>query len=552
MNYRKIRMMLITSLIASTSYGQLIVNDLRTFSTPNPSENPEDVRWMPQGIVQMNLKELFGLPAEEGFKLEIIQQGTPYTANSEPDVSSSTGMAKLKIWNYDPTDTDDTDGDPKGAGTLIYAIFSDVTSTGAFTFKTWNIQKSTEGIGNGVHTFPNKDYASNKIKQSITSALYYPDEYSEQGEYQTSECTPNNTLFTTWNWWDIIANKKNDFTNRTECGIWANQPVIISLEAKNVRIDSVAIPGLGKLPGEYFDMQVRKKELKNYREDYTMVLAHRSFWKDHPENSGAAITAAINETDADIIEFDLYLTKDDKIVAMHDAFVDRLIEGLSGWTSDYDLSELQSYNLRDRLGNVTTERLLSLSEALGLAKGKSLVYLDTKFDPNPSKQEGGRSPKVWQAAFEVVRDKGMLGQVIFTGYEDYATLMSNSPEFVRGNLLNFPIHGTVTDPDSYLNDTRRTTGFVTRIFNDSFTDELSFANQVINAGFRFYYFSNLAQYWHPDQFAFRDKPIFVQFETELDRRGDFDWMLTNKPGIFIADRVDNVIPFLKALGKRTK
>jgi len=67
--------------------------------------------------------------------------------------------------------------------------------------------------------------------------------------------------------------------------------------------------------------------------------AHRGAMKTHPENTIPAFNAAVN-AGAQMIEFDVWLTKDNKMVVLHDSKVDRTTNG-QGKVSDLTLAEIK-------------------------------------------------------------------------------------------------------------------------------------------------------------------------------------------------------------------
>lgn len=71
----------------------------------------------------------------------------------------------------------------------------------------------------------------------------------------------------------------------------------------------------------------------------TMIIAHRGSKGTHPENTLEAFSEAI-ACEADGIELDVQLTKDNQLVVIHDNTVDRTTNG-SGEVSDFTLAELQ-------------------------------------------------------------------------------------------------------------------------------------------------------------------------------------------------------------------
>ena len=103
-----------------------------------------------------------------------------------------------------------------------------------------------------------------------------------------------------------------------------------------------------------------------------MIAAHRGGADNNPENTLLAYRKAVNEYKVDILESDLYLTKDGYLVYNHDSYVDEtcningdisyeemdnLIDDKSNrhYIEDYTLEELKQYNFgyyfKDKEGN---------------------------------------------------------------------------------------------------------------------------------------------------------------------------------------------------------
>ncbi len=92
-----------------------------------------------------------------------------------------------------------------------------------------------------------------------------------------------------------------------------------------------------------------------------MIAAHRGGGTNNPENTMLAFREAVNTFDVDIIESDLYLTKDGYLVYNHDEYIDETCnangdltleqveklckdESRRHYISDMTLAELQQYN----------------------------------------------------------------------------------------------------------------------------------------------------------------------------------------------------------------
>jgi len=106
-----------------------------------------------------------------------------------------------------------------------------------------------------------------------------------------------------------------------------------------------------------------------------MIAAHRGPHLKYPENSIPAIKEGVN-LGIDIVELDIRLTRDKKLVLMHDKTVDRTTTG-KGRVSDYTFEELRKLRLRIK-DSVTQEVVPTLEEALAITKGKVLIDLDIK------------------------------------------------------------------------------------------------------------------------------------------------------------------------------
>lgn len=113
-----------------------------------------------------------------------------------------------------------------------------------------------------------------------------------------------------------------------------------------------------------------------------MTAAHRAQWREAPENSLPAITAAFDDG-AEIVELDVRLTKDGHPVLMHDTTVDRTTNG-TGKVADLTLAQIKELRLKKGLGGaqtaLTDERIPTLAEAMAVIKNRGLVNLDKGWD----------------------------------------------------------------------------------------------------------------------------------------------------------------------------
>lgn len=93
------------------------------------------------------------------------------------------------------------------------------------------------------------------------------------------------------------------------------------------------------------------------------ICAHRGASDTHPENTLAALREAIR-LGAHMIEFDVALSKDGRLVLMHDATLDRTTDG-EGLVAELTLSELKRLDAGSwKDARFRNERIPTLEEAL--------------------------------------------------------------------------------------------------------------------------------------------------------------------------------------------
>ncbi|MCP4036078.1 MAG: glycerophosphodiester phosphodiesterase [bacterium] len=142
------------------------------------------------------------------------------------------------------------------------------------------------------------------------------------------------------------------------------------------------------------------------------VSAHRGASQSHPENTLAAIRAAV-EAGAQQIEIDLRSTADGELVLMHDKRVDRSTDG-RGEVAELAFEQLRELDAGEwHDARFAGERIPTLAEALDAIPRDRWINLDVK---------GGA--ELARRAVRVVADRGELDRVIFATRRD-------APEAVR-------------------------------------------------------------------------------------------------------------------------
>ncbi len=142
------------------------------------------------------------------------------------------------------------------------------------------------------------------------------------------------------------------------------------------------------------------------------VSAHRGASESHPENTLAAIRAAV-AAGAQQIEIDVRSTADGELVLMHDIRVDRSTDG-HGEVAQLALEQIRKLDAgRWHDARFAGERVPTLAEALDEIPRDRWINLDVK---------GGAD--LARRAVRVVSDRGELDRVIFATRRD-------APEAVR-------------------------------------------------------------------------------------------------------------------------
>lgn len=108
------------------------------------------------------------------------------------------------------------------------------------------------------------------------------------------------------------------------------------------------------------------------------VMAHRGNKVLFPENTIIAFEQAIKEG-ADIIETDLHLTKDEIIVCIHDATVDRTTNG-TGAIADMTLAELKALSANCDRPEFKDQTIPTLEEFLAIIPQDIMIALELKID----------------------------------------------------------------------------------------------------------------------------------------------------------------------------
>jgi glycerophosphoryl diester phosphodiesterase len=140
------------------------------------------------------------------------------------------------------------------------------------------------------------------------------------------------------------------------------------------------------------------------------ICAHRGGGATAPENKLPAFQEAVR-LGAQMVEFDIAMTKDGALVLMHDATVNRTTNG-QGRVIDFTLAELKRLDASGKHGpRFAGTRVPTLLEVLAVLPLNTWINVDFKDDA----RFGGKSADVARRAAEVLVADGRLHQALFAG-----------------------------------------------------------------------------------------------------------------------------------------
>lgn len=161
----------------------------------------------------------------------------------------------------------------------------------------------------------------------------------------------------------------------------------------------------------------------------TQITAHRGSSRSAPENTMAAIAAAVEEM-ADYVELDVQLTKDGVMVLGHDATLKR-VAGVNRSIASMTWEELQELEVGSWFSpEFAGERVPLLEEALDFCKGKVSLNIEIK--------NVGADSLLPEKVVRLILEQGMEEQCVVTstslGYLERVKLLA--PELRTGYILS--------------------------------------------------------------------------------------------------------------------
>ncbi len=162
----------------------------------------------------------------------------------------------------------------------------------------------------------------------------------------------------------------------------------------------------------------------------TKVWAHRGASAYAPENTLEAFELAIKQK-ADGIELDVQLTKDKKLVVIHDETIDRVCDG-SGYVKEFTLEELKQFHCNKLHPQFKDAVIPELGEVLMLLKPTSLT-VNIELKTGIFRYKG-----IEEKVLTEVKMAGMEDRVIYSSFhhKSIVKIKKLDPDAVTGLLFS--------------------------------------------------------------------------------------------------------------------
>ncbi|MDB5097777.1 MAG: glycerophosphoryl diester phosphodiesterase [Cyanobacteria bacterium RYN_339] len=177
-------------------------------------------------------------------------------------------------------------------------------------------------------------------------------------------------------------------------------------------------------------LMAKKKELGR-----PLIMGHRGAMGTAPENTMASFKQAV-ALGVEAVELDVHLSKDGRLVVIHDESVDRTTDG-TGEVADLTLAELKALDAGSWFdAKFAGERIPTLEEVLAWAKDVVPVVIEVKFNRHIE--------QIVQATVMEVERLGAAGNVAVISFDHNVSfgVKSLRPDWMSGVLYV----GRLVDP----------------------------------------------------------------------------------------------------------
>jgi len=147
--------------------------------------------------------------------------------------------------------------------------------------------------------------------------------------------------------------------------------------------------------------------------EHPLIIGHRGYSAKYPENTLAAFQGAL-DAGVKMIELDVTLTRDRKLIVIHDDTLERTTNG-RGPVSDYRLDELKELDAGSWFDpRFADERIPTLEEVIDLIEGCIRINIEIK----SSAYEAHQPPDaIEKQVLELVRGKTAKDSVLISSFE---------------------------------------------------------------------------------------------------------------------------------------
>jgi glycerophosphoryl diester phosphodiesterase len=159
----------------------------------------------------------------------------------------------------------------------------------------------------------------------------------------------------------------------------------------------------------YFFISVGCEKMQTKNNNQLIITAHRGASGLAPENTLASVKKAM-EIGAQFSEIDVHLTKDEKIVLLHDVTLERTTND-SGAVYSKTLQELKMLDAGKWFGeDFNGEPIPTLKEVLTLVSGRMKLNIEIKIS--------GNEPNIAKKVVQLINQENFAKQCIVTSFDE--------------------------------------------------------------------------------------------------------------------------------------
>jgi len=166
------------------------------------------------------------------------------------------------------------------------------------------------------------------------------------------------------------------------------------------------------------------------------IWAHRGCCNTWPENTLESFTAA-SKLDITGIELDIQLTKDRKIVVIHDERVDRTTDG-KGWVKDFTLAEIKKLKIESQFVNGTRQytHIPTIEEVFEILKPVCInhgLLINVEIKSSVIRYDG-----IEDMIYDIVKKWELEENIIYSSFNPFTVVLMKKmhPEVKTGILFD--------------------------------------------------------------------------------------------------------------------